>query len=228
MIYWPWTPRGPLRGEPERFGRGDLVGQHGRAWQRAARLRTGPSFWNLAPAGGRDAPCRRGQRRRAQRRNDRRPPASPGQRCSRPAPIARSAGTASRSWTGRSTSWSTRSSTGAARPIRLWKSSDARRLLGVAAYIRGGTATGTGYSRSGRHALWAFSATNRPSVRGTYRSTDGGASWTAVVRGLQDGDLVDAALLPDGSLLCGQDVSYRGSTPGQADRSPASHSKRER
>src|SRR5438874_500002 len=45
------------------------------------------------------------------------------------------------------------------------------------------------------------------------RSTDGGASWTAVVAGSQDGDLVDAALLPDGSLLCGQDISYRGSTP---------------
>src|SRR5882724_11044482 len=75
--------------------------------------------------------------------HDRRTAASPGQRCSRPAPIARSARTASRSWTGRSTSWSTRSSPGPARPSGSGSPRTAA-PPGPCSIHSGGTATGTG------------------------------------------------------------------------------------
>src|SRR5437588_707848 len=58
-----------------------------------------------------------------------------------------------------------------------------------------------------RNALWAFFG-DSDAQSGAYRSTDGGATWKTVVAGDQDGDIVDAIVLPDGSLFCGQDISY--------------------
>ena len=102
--------------------------------------------------------------------------------------------------------------TGASTPIRLWRSSDRGATWAVQHTFEGHRHGHGMVPDPARHALWAFFG-DTDAQTGTYRSTDGGASWTAIVEGSQDGDLVDAALLPDGSLLCGQDVSYRGSTP---------------
>jgi hypothetical protein len=65
------------------------------------------------------------------------------------------------------------------------------------------------------HALWAYFG-DTTAQSGTYRSTDGGATWTAVLSGTQDGDIVDAVVLADGSLLCGQDISFLPPTPSIA------------
>jgi len=102
--------------------------------------------------------------------------------------------------------------TGASTPIRLWRSSDRGATWAVQHTFEGHRHGHGMVPDPARHALWAFFG-DTDAQTGTYRSTDGGASWTAIVEGSQDGDLVDAALLPDGSLLSGQDVSYRGSTP---------------
>jgi hypothetical protein len=102
--------------------------------------------------------------------------------------------------------------TAASTPIRLWKSSDRGATWAVQHTFEGHRHGHGMVSDPARHALWAFFG-DTDAQSGTYRSTDGGASWTAIVAGSQDGDLVDAALLADGSLLCGQDISYRGSTP---------------
>src|SRR5438874_6641244 len=102
--------------------------------------------------------------------------------------------------------------TAASTPIRLWRSSDRGATWAVQHTFQGHRHGHGMVPDPARHALWAFFGDTDPQS-GTYRSTDGGVSWTAVVAGSQDGDLVDAALLPDGSLLCGQDISYRGSTP---------------
>ena len=56
--------------------------------------------------------------------------------------------------------------------------------------------------------------TNSTPIR-LWKSTDGGASWTLVKGGTQAGDIVDGVVLADGSFLCGQDISYQGSTPNQ-------------
>jgi len=102
--------------------------------------------------------------------------------------------------------------TAASTTIRLWTSSDRGATWAVQHTFEGHRHGHGMVPDPARHALWAFFGDTDPQS-GTYRSTDGGASWTAIVAGSQDGDLVDAALLPDGSLLCGQDISYRGSTP---------------
>jgi len=62
------------------------------------------------------------------------------------------------------------------------------------------------------HALFAFFGDSDQQA-GLYRSTDGGASWALIKSGTQAGDIVDGVVLADGSFLCGQDISYRGSTP---------------
>ena len=65
-----------------------------------------------------------------------------------------------------------------------------------------------------RHVLWAwFGDTDAQS--GTYRSTDGGFTWT-LMQGGQEGDVVDAEVLPDGDLLFGQDISFLPDLPGVA------------
>src|SRR5207248_1054279 len=63
-----------------------------------------------------------------------------------------------------------------------------------------------------RHALFAFFG-DFDNQSGLFRSTDGGASWTMIIGNTQAGDIVDGVVLSDGSFLCGQDISYRGSIP---------------
>jgi hypothetical protein len=91
--------------------------------------------------------------------------------------------------------------------IRLWRSLDAGRTWTVRASFQGHRHGHGIIPDPVRHALWAFFG-DTDSQSGVYRSIDAGASWTAVVAHSQDGDVVDATVLADGSLLCGQDVSY--------------------
>jgi hypothetical protein len=105
--------------------------------------------------------------------------------------------------------------TGASTAIRLWRSVD-RGATWAVRHVFQGHRHGHGMASDPlRHALWAFFG-DTDAQSGTYRSTDGGLSWTPVIAGSQDGDLVDAAVLPDGSLLCGQDISYQPPRPGIA------------
>jgi hypothetical protein len=91
--------------------------------------------------------------------------------------------------------------------IRLWRSTDSGATWAVR-YIFQGHRHGHGVvADPTRHALWTFFG-DTDAQSGTYVSTDAGASWTAIVAGSQDGDIVDATVLSDGSLLCGQDISY--------------------
>ena len=95
----------------------------------------------------------------------------------------------------------------ASTPIRLWASAD-----GGASWTVRHTFEGHRHGHglaidAARNALWAFFG-DTEAQSGAYRSTDGGASWKAIVAGDQDGDIVDAVVLPDGSLFCGQDISY--------------------
>lgn len=96
-------------------------------------------------------------------------------------------------------------------PIRLHASTDGGRTWQVRHTFLGhrhghGLAVDTA-----RGALWAFFGdTTRQS--GTFRSTDGGRTWTRLLAG-QQGCVVDATVLGDGSLLFGQDISYLPSRP---------------
>ena len=96
--------------------------------------------------------------------------------------------------------------------IHLWKSSD----RGASWFVQNTFTThrhGHGLMPDpSRHALFAFFG-DHSWQSGLYRSTDGGASFTAVTEGTQAGDIVDITVLGDGSVLCGQDISYVGSTP---------------
>ena len=65
-----------------------------------------------------------------------------------------------------------------------------------------------------RHVLWAwFGDTDAQS--GTYRSTDGGFTWT-LVHGTQATGQVDSTILSDGSILFGQDITYQPEYPHAA------------
>ncbi|ADO68921.1 WD40/YVTN/BNR-like repeat-containing protein [Stigmatella aurantiaca] len=69
-----------------------------------------------------------------------------------------------------------------------------------------------------RHALWAFFGdTTRQS--GTFRSADAGHSWVRLLGG-QEGCVVDAVALGDGSLLFGQDITYLPQLPHIAQLAP--------
>ena len=99
--------------------------------------------------------------------------------------------------------------------IRLWRSMDRGATWAVRSTFQGHRHGHGLIADPDRHALWAyFGDTNLQS--GAYRSTDGGATWAAILAGSQDGDIVDATILPDGSLLCGQDISYLPPRPGIA------------
>jgi hypothetical protein len=103
----------------------------------------------------------------------------------------------------------------ASTPIRLWASTDGGASWTVR-YTFQGHRHGHGLaSDTVRNSLWAFFG-DSDAQSGAYRSTDGGATWKAVVAGDQDGDIVDALVLPDGSLLCGQDISYQPPHPAVA------------
>ena len=105
--------------------------------------------------------------------------------------------------------------TSASTPIRLWRSTDSGATWTVRQTFEGHR-HGHGLAADpARHALWAFFG-DTDAQSGTFRSADAGASWTAIVAGVQDGDIVDAVVLPDGSLLCGQDISYQPPRPAIA------------
>jgi hypothetical protein len=102
--------------------------------------------------------------------------------------------------------------TTASTPIRLWKSLDRGTTWSIQTTFEGHRHGHGLMPDPARHALFAFFG-DTDAQAGAYRSTDGGASWTAIKAGSQAGDIVDGVVLSDGSLLCGQDISYRGSTP---------------
>jgi len=104
--------------------------------------------------------------------------------------------------------------TTASTPIRLWKSTDRGATWSVQFTFQGHRHAHGVMPDPARHALFAFLRRLRRTV-GTLRSTDGGASWTLIKGGTQAGDIVDGTVLPDGSFLCGQDISYQGSIPNK-------------
>ena len=183
----------------------------GRAWQKRGSIANGASFWNLAPLadGTLLADAVNGAGHAVARSTDRGVTwmevlATGAYRSLTPHSFAELDGAVY--------FLEYQTFTGASTPIRLWKSSDRGATWAVQHTFEGHRHGHGMVPDPARHALWAFFG-DTDLQSGTYRSTDGGTSWTAIVAGSQDGDLVDAALLPDGSLLCGQDVSYRGSTP---------------
>ncbi|MBS2029741.1 MAG: exo-alpha-sialidase [Deltaproteobacteria bacterium] len=62
-----------------------------------------------------------------------------------------------------------------------------------------------------RHALWIYFG-DTDAQSGIYRSTDAGNTFTLMLSG-QPGDVVDAIVRADGSLLFGQDISFLPPTP---------------
>jgi hypothetical protein len=101
--------------------------------------------------------------------------------------------------------------TASSTPIRLWKSPD-RGETWTVQHTFEGHAHAHGLAADPAHkALWVyFGDSNAQS--GAYRSIDGGATWTAIVNGKQ-GNLIDAVMLADGSLLGGQGISYQPGYP---------------
>jgi hypothetical protein len=98
-----------------------------------------------------------------------------------------------------------------ATPIHLWKSVDDGQTWSV---VQTFTTHRHGHgliADPARHALWAVFGDTDPQA-GTYRSTDAGKTWTAMATA-QPGDIVDGTILPDGSLLAGQDISYQPDLP---------------
>ena len=102
--------------------------------------------------------------------------------------------------------------TTASTPIRLWKSLDRGATWSVQFTFQGHRHGHGLMPDPARHALFAFFG-DFDDQSGLFRSTDGGASWTMIIGNRQAGDIVDGVVLPDGSFLCGQDISYRGSIP---------------
>jgi len=97
--------------------------------------------------------------------------------------------------------------TSSSTPIRLWKSPDRGETWTVQQTFDGHRQANGLAVDPQRKALWVyFGATDAQS--GVHRSIDGGATWSAIVKG-KEGDVVDAQVLPDGSLLCGQSISYQ-------------------
>ena len=104
--------------------------------------------------------------------------------------------------------------TGEAVPIHLWKSVDDGQTWSV---VQTFTTHRHGHgliADPARHALWAVFGDTDPQS-GTYRSTDAGQTWTAMATA-QAGDIVDGTILPDGSLLAGQDISFQPTFPNVA------------
>src|SRR6185295_15402612 len=100
--------------------------------------------------------------------------------------------------------------TGGDAPIRLWVSTDQGVTWAVRFTFTGHRHAHGVLADSARNALWIlFGDTTAQS--GVYRSTDDGRSWTKMLGG-QQGDVVDAIVMPDG-LLFGQDISYLPDLP---------------
>ena len=109
--------------------------------------------------------------------------------------------------------------TNAATPINLWASTDRGRSWSVRHVFQGHR---HGHGLAVDHnagALWALFGDTTPQS-GTYRSTDGGRTWVTMVTG-QEGDVVDATVLNNGTLLFGQDISYEPSEPHVATVTPS-------
>src|SRR5438045_1892236 len=102
--------------------------------------------------------------------------------------------------------------TTASTPIRLWKSLDRGATWSVQFTFQGHRRAHRLMPDPARHALFAFFG-DFDNQSGLFRSTDGGASWRMIIGNTQAGDIVDGVVLSDGSFLCGQDISYRGSIP---------------
>jgi hypothetical protein len=99
-------------------------------------------------------------------------------------------------------------------PIRLYASSDAGRTWTVR-YTFLGHRHGHGLRADPTSgSLWAYFGDTTPQC-GILRSTDGGSGWSIVQDG-QEGDVVDAVVLPGGDLLFGQDISFLPHLPGLA------------
>ena len=104
--------------------------------------------------------------------------------------------------------------TGENTPIHLHASADGGRTW-TTRYTFQGHRHGHGMrSDPARGALWAYFGDTTPQC-GVYRSTDGGSTWT-LMQGGQEGDVVDAEVLPEGDLLFGQDISFLPDLPGVA------------
>jgi hypothetical protein len=99
-------------------------------------------------------------------------------------------------------------------PIRLWMSTDRGATWSVRFTFQGHRHGHGLMPDPAHHALFAFFG-DFDAQSGLYRSTDAGASWTLIKGGTQAGDIVDGTVLSDGSFLCGQDISFQGSTPNK-------------
>ncbi|WP_225408238.1 WD40/YVTN/BNR-like repeat-containing protein [Stigmatella hybrida] len=103
-------------------------------------------------------------------------------------------------------------------PIRLHASKD-RGLTWEVRQTFTGHRHGHGLTADpAHHSLWAFFG-DTPQKAGTFRSVDAGNSWVRVLGG-QEGCVVDAVPLSDGSLLFGQDITYLPQRPHIAQLSP--------
>ena len=95
--------------------------------------------------------------------------------------------------------------------LRLWVSDD----RGASWSVRNTFAThrhGHGMIPDpARHALWIYFG-DTDAQSGIYRSTDAGNTFTLMLSG-QPGDVVDAVVRADGTLLFGQDISFLPPTP---------------
>ncbi len=98
-----------------------------------------------------------------------------------------------------------------ATPIHLWKSVDDGQTWSIVQTFNTHRHGHGVIADPARHALWAVFGDTDPQS-GTYRSTDGGQTWTTMATA-QPGDIVDGTILPDGSLLAGQDISYQPDFP---------------
>jgi hypothetical protein len=103
-------------------------------------------------------------------------------------------------------------------PIRLWVSGDRGRTWTVRTTFSGHRHGHGLLPDPTRGALWAFFGDTTRQA-GTYRSTDGGRSFSLVLPG-QEGCIVDATLLSDGSILFGQDIGSLPNLPHVARLSP--------
>src|SRR5690606_14085495 len=103
-------------------------------------------------------------------------------------------------------------------PIRLWASTYRGRSWNVRRTFTGHRHGHGMVADPERNALWVFMGDTTPQSA-TLRSTDGGFTWTTMVAG-QEGNIVDAILLDDGSILFGHDISYLPSRPHIATIAP--------
>ncbi|HEY2028328.1 MAG TPA: hypothetical protein VGH20_03875, partial [Myxococcales bacterium] len=96
-------------------------------------------------------------------------------------------------------------------PIRVWASTDGGATWAVRATFQGHRHGHGLLADNARGVLWAWFGDTDPQCA-VLRSTDGGFTWTQIL-GAQPADIVDGTLLPDGSVLAGQDISFLPDEP---------------